>query len=174
MEGADGANPVADFVLSLPAFEALSNDERETLMRHIEVHYHRAGERFITGESLPGLRIVRKGALDLVDAGGDLIDRLGEGESVHIDNLNAAGDGVTARVIEDTLLCFLPDDSYRALRRGNRDFDRHFSRQRNRRLRRAARLVDESQPLLLPVSRVMSVDPLCVAPKQRCRRWRRR
>ncbi|MEQ8516234.1 MAG: DUF294 nucleotidyltransferase-like domain-containing protein, partial [Chromatocurvus sp.] len=159
-----GNNPVAAFILSLPAFAALSSDERDRLLADVQVHYHRAGERFAPGACAAGLRVLRKGAVDLVDAEGALIDRLGEGESVHIDNLNAAGDAVVARVIEDTLLCFLPDETYRALRRGNRDFDRLFSRQRNRRLRRAARLVDESQPLLLPVSRVMSVNPLCVAP----------
>lgn len=159
-----GSNPVAAFLLSLPAFASLSPGEREMLLADLQVHYHRAGDHFVAGEADPGLRVLRKGAMDLVDAEGELVDRLGEGESVHIDNLNAAGDGVIARVIEDTLLCFLPDDTYRALRRGNRDFDRHFTRQRNRRLRRAARLVDESQPLLLPVSGVMSAKPLCVAP----------
>ena len=53
--------------------------------------------------------------MDIRDAGA-LLDRLGEGESFHIDGLNAEQRDVSAAVIEDALVYLLPDAEYRRLR----------------------------------------------------------
>ncbi|MEZ5506334.1 MAG: hypothetical protein R3F38_10295 [Gammaproteobacteria bacterium] len=47
-------------------------------------------------------------------------------------------EGVTAQIVEDSLIYLLPRVHYESLRAQFRDFDRHFHSQRSRRLRRAA------------------------------------
>ena len=155
---------VAAFLAPLLPFDLLSGQELDRAVSALRVSYHPHGERFEAGSEPAGLRIVRSGAVDLRDGNNKLLDRLGEGESFHIGNLNGQGDTVVATVIEDALLYLLPDDAYAELRTGNRDFDRYFSRQRSRRLRRAARYIPDANPLLMRLRDSMSTDLLCVAP----------
>ena len=110
----------------------------------IDIQYHCQGESFDKATEPAGLRILRSGAVDIRDSDNKLLDRLGEGESFHIVGLNAERGEVQATVIEDALCYLLPDEHYQALRASNRDFDRYFSGQRNRRLRRAARYEPET------------------------------
>ncbi|HKK23813.1 MAG TPA: DUF294 nucleotidyltransferase-like domain-containing protein [Pseudohaliea sp.] len=155
---------VAGFLAQSLPFDLLTAQELEQAVHALRVSYHPHGERFEATSEPPGLRIVRSGAVDLRDDNNKLLDRLGEGESFHIGNLNGGDDTVTATVIEDALVYLLPDAAYRELRGNNRDFDRYFSRQRSRRLRRAARYIPDANPLLAPLRDSMSTDLLCVAP----------
>ncbi|KGE04920.1 DUF294 nucleotidyltransferase-like domain-containing protein [Pseudohaliea rubra] len=155
---------VAAFVAQSLPFDLLSAQEMDVAVGALRVSYHPQGERFEAACEPPGLRIVRSGAVDLRASDNKLLDRLGEGESFHIGNLNAGEDSVVATVIEDALLYLLPDATYRELRAGNRDFDRYFSRQRSRRLRRAARYMPDANPLLAPLRDSMSTDLLCLPP----------
>ena len=157
---------VADFLAQTLPFERLSAAQRAEAVGALRVSYHPQSERFHAASEPAGLRILRSGAVDLRDGDNKLLDRLGEGESFHIGGLNAGDDDVVATVIEDALIYLLPDDAYAALRSRNRDFDRYFGRQRGRRLRRAARYSPEANPLLTPVSDIMSRQLLCVAAEQ--------
>jgi len=103
---------------------------------------------------------------DVRDGDNKLLDRLGEGESFHIGGLNAWQGEVLARVIEDALLYLLPDPAYRQLRQDHRHFDRYFSGQRSRRLRRAVRYQPEPNTMMQEVSAVMSTHLLTVAPTE--------
>jgi len=158
----DELAPVAEFLAQTLPFNKLSPDELRLATRSVIIHYECHGSRFDRSTPSPGLRILRSGAVDIRDSGNKLLDRLGEGESFHIGGLNAEQDEVTATVIEDTLLYMLPDASYRALRGGNRDFDRYFSSQRNRRLRRAARYQPEPNAMMQQVSSVMTSKLLTI------------
>ncbi len=148
---------------SLPFSELATEDLHRTVGK-IVVHYHCRGESFSRHSSEMGLRIVRSGAVELRDSDNKLLDRLGEGESFHIGGLNAEKGEVIATVIEDALLYLVPDQHYRRLREGNRDFDRYFSGQRSRRLRRAARYQPEPNNLMREVRSIMSAGVLTVAP----------
>ncbi|TGD71857.1 cyclic nucleotide-binding/CBS domain-containing protein [Mangrovimicrobium sediminis] len=161
---------IAEFVaLTLP-FNALAPELLNPVIARIRISYHRQGERFDADTQEKGLRVLRSGAVDLRDADNKLLDRLGEGESFHIANLNAERGVVVATVIEDALFYLLPDEDYRALREKDRDFDRYFSAQRNRRLRRAARYQPEPNGMLREVQTVMSTNLLTVAPQQSIQR----
>ncbi|HBQ40508.1 MAG TPA: hypothetical protein DD808_08060, partial [Halieaceae bacterium] len=140
--------PVADFLATTMPFDTLASSELVHLLPTLAISYHTRGECFTAGSEPCGLRILRSGAVDLRDADNTLLDRLGEGESFHIDGLNAERGQVQARVIEDALIYFLPDTAYQALRQAHRNIDRHFSSQRNRRLRRAARYQPAANALL--------------------------
>ncbi len=156
---------VCEFLAQTLPFNQLQSDELREAAAGLQISYHRRGERFDRSRR-GGLRILRSGAMDLRDDSNKLLDRLGEGESFHIERLNAAeAGGVTATVIEDCLIYLLPDEAYRGLREHNREFDRYFHSQRSRRLRRAARYEPEPNVMTAPVSSVMSTDLLCVVPE---------
>lgn len=152
--------PVADFLAQSRPFNDLPREDLYQLVSKIVVQYHCRGEVFSRATPTAGLRVVRSGALELRDSGNKLLARLGEGESFHIGGLNAEQGEVQATVIEDALLYLLPDDAYRSLRESNRQFDRHFSAQLSRRLRRAARYQPEPNHMLRAVRSVMSSDLL--------------
>jgi CBS domain-containing protein len=156
---------VIEFLRGSLPFNALPDADLERVAAALRVSYHPHSGDFRAGAEDPGLRILRSGAVDIRDDDNKLLDRLGEGESFHIDGLNAEHTGVVATVIEDALVYRLPDEEYRALRAANRDVDRYFSGQRNRRLRRAARYQPEPHAMLAPVSSVMTREPLTLGPQ---------
>jgi CBS domain-containing protein len=156
---------VAEFLRGSLPFNDLRDDELARAVSALRASYHPHGTRFDSDSEPAGLRILRSGAVDIRDRDNKLLDRLGEGESFHILNLNQERGEVIATVIEDALLYRLPDPEYSALRRGNRDFDRYFSGQRNRRLRRAARYQPEPHAMLGPISSLMTRDLLTVSPE---------
>jgi CBS domain-containing protein len=157
--------PVADFLAQTLPFNELPSDVLYTVVERIVVRYHCRGEVFDRETPETGLRVVRSGAVEIRDSDNKLLDRLGEGESFHIGGLNAERGEVQATVIEDTLCYLLPDAAYRSLRESDRNFDRYFSSQRNRRLRRAARYQPEPNTMMQEVSSVMSTGLLTVAPQ---------
>lgn len=156
--------PVAEFLEQSLPFNELPKAELYRVVAQIVVLYHCRGDVFNRNTEEAGLRIVRSGAVEIRDSDNKLLDRLGEGESFHIGGLNAEQGEVQATVIEDTLFYLLPDTVYRQLREGNRNFDRYFSGQRSRRLRRAARYQPEPNTMMQEVRTVMSTNLLTVAP----------
>lgn len=151
------------FLGASPPFNELSESELEASAAALQISYHPRGEVFDKGAKPEGLRVLRSGAVDLRDDDGALLDRLGEGESFHIDGLNAEGP-VQATVIEDALIYLLPDVQYRELRGSHRAVDRYFSGQRSRRLRRAARYEPQPHSMMREVHTVMSTDLLTALP----------
>ncbi len=156
---------IAEFLGASPPFNELGAEELRVAAGTLRIAYHPRGERFEQGAQPGGLRILRSGAVDIRDGEGALLDRLGEGESFHIDGLNAEQGGVTATVIEDALVYLLPDAEYRRLRK-QRSVDRYFSGQRSRRLRRAARYEPQPHSMMREVHTVMARDLLTVSPME--------
>lgn len=154
--------PVADFLRQTLPFQDLHAAELEEALAAMRISYHVQGSTLNVDAAEQGLRIVRSGAVDLRDRDNALLDRLGEGESFHLGGLNAGENEIRAIVIEDALLYLLPDAAYQQLRQRNRPFDRYFSSQRSRRLRRAARYQPAASTLLQDVRGSMSTDLLTV------------
>ena len=155
---------IAEFIGQTLPFNELPRELLYPVIAKILVQYHCKGESFDAGTEAKGLRILRSGAVELRDSDNKLLDRLGEGENFHIAGLNAERGEVIATVIEDALVYFVPDDVYKALREQDRYFDRYFSGQRSRRLRRAARYQPEPNTMMQEVRTVMSTDLLNVMP----------
>lgn len=157
---------VGEFLQQSQPFNILVEDEILRVVNKVIVTYHCKGELFTAKTDSKGLRVLRSGAVEIRDGNNKLLDRLGEGESFHIGGLNAENGSVQATVIEDTLLYLVPDESYKVLREGNREFDRYFSGQRSRRLRRAARYEPVPNAMMRPVSSFMSTNLLTVEPHE--------
>ncbi|QFU75229.1 cyclic nucleotide-binding/CBS domain-containing protein [Halioglobus maricola] len=155
---------LAEFIQQTLPFNELAEEILYPIVGKILVQYHCQGDMFDAATPEKGLRILRSGAVELRDSDNKLLDRLGEGESFHIAGLNAGRGEVIATVIEDALFYFVPHDVYLQLRESDRDFDRYFSGQRNRRLRRAARYQPEPNTMMQEVSTVMSTRLLIVKP----------
>jgi len=155
---------IAEFIQQTLPFNALAPEILYPAIPRMLIQYHRQGEQLSADTAEKGLRILRSGAVELRDSDNKLLDRLGEGESFHIAGLNAERGQVIATVIEDALFYFVPDEVYRHLRERDRNFDRYFSGQRNRRLRRAARYQPEPNTMMQEVRTVMSTDLLSVGP----------
>jgi len=155
--------PIAEFLAQSLPFNELSEGDLSLAVRSLKIEYHPRGQAFDGGTDYSGLRIVRSGAIDLRDGNNELLDRLGEGDSFHLGGLNPSLGEVTAAVIEDALVYCLPDAAYRSLCDSNRHFARHFSGQRSRRLRRAARYRPEPVAMMQDLLSVMSTHLLSVA-----------
>ena len=153
---------IADFLAQSLPFNELDEELLRRAAASMLVQYHRHGEIFDGSTEPTGLRILRSGAVDIRDSDNKLLDRLGEGESFHIQGLNAERGEVQATVIEDALFYLFPDEHYQALRAADRRVDRYFSSQRNRRLRRAARYEPETNVMMREVRSVMSTGLLAV------------
>ena len=154
----------AEFIRQTLPFNELPASIHYPCVAKILVQCHCRGESFSADTPDEGLRIIRSGAVELRDSDNKLLDRLGEGESFHIIGLNAERGAVIATVIEDALVYFVPDDVYRGLRKNDRSFDRYFSGQRNRRLRRAARYQPEPNTMMQQVNTLMSTNLLMMEP----------
>lgn len=155
---------IHDFISECLPFDQLPNAIISQVISDIEVSYHSKGSQFGQQDLAGGLRIVRSGAAEIRSSNDVLLDRLSEGDSFNLMGLNTEQPGIKATLIEDTLLYVLPEVSYQSLRSEYRAFDRFFSSQRSRRLRRAARHEPAPNDMMQPLSALMSTEILAVAP----------
>lgn len=156
---------IHDFIHECLPFDQLPNATINQVIPDIDISYHSKGSQFGQNDLTAGLRILRSGAAELRDKNDLLLDRLAEGDSFNLMGLNTEQPGIKATLIEDTLIYTLPEAPYQALRKDYRAFDRFFSSQRNRRLRRAARYEPTPNDMMRPLSDLMSKELLSVAPQ---------
>jgi CBS domain-containing protein len=155
---------IHDFIRECLPFDQLPDSIIEKVLSDIEVSYHSKGSQFGQQDLAGGLRILRSGAAELRCANDLLLDRLAEGDSFNLMGLNTEQPGIKATLIEDTLLYTLPEIPYQKLRSNYRAFDRFFSSQRSRRVRRAARHEPVPNDMMRPLSDLMSNELLAVEP----------
>ena len=155
---------VSDFLRPLMPFNSLPEDDFRGLIRTITIQYHTRGQQLGQADYEDGLRILRSGAVDIRNQKGQLLDRLGEGESFNLSGLNREDPGIVASFIEDSLVYFLSREHYQAMREKHRPFDRFFHGQRSRRLSRALRSMTDNSVLASPVSNMMTTDVFTVSP----------
>jgi len=105
---------ITRFLQSVAPFSELESDAVASVAGRLRIRYHTAGERL--GEFVPaggdGLFILRKGAVELLDRSGELLEHRGEGDlfghSIAFDGEIA---GYSVRASEDCLVWHLaPDD----------------------------------------------------------------
>ncbi|HCM04918.1 MAG TPA: nucleotidyltransferase [Oceanospirillales bacterium] len=155
---------IHDFLSECLPFDQLPNSVMEQVVSDIEVSYHSKGSQFGKQDLEGGLRVVRSGAAELRCGKDLLLDRLAEGDSFNLMGLNVEQPGVKATLIEDALIYTLPEIPYQKLRSEYRAFDRFFSSQRSRRVRRAARHEPVPNDMMRPLSDLMSSVILSVEP----------
>lgn len=129
---------IPDFLSSVAPFSLLAREAVESLARSLQVRYHRAGE--IIGRFDPpgqdGLLILRKGALDLIDSEGDLLERRGEGEILgHAIRFDPEQTGYAAKACEDCLTWKIPAPAFSAALQQHRELADFFRAGHGDRLR---------------------------------------
>ena len=132
---------IRDFLAGHPPFASLPTGVLDGLPQLFSVRYLRRGSRFPPQDGEPpGLLMLRKGAVELRDATGVLLEKLAEGDSydVAVEGGNSPADG---RVVEDSLVYVLPARALEQLRSANPEFDAGFERTLNERLLRARKAV---------------------------------
>ena len=104
---------VVEFLHRHPPFDDLEESALEEISSSVEVEFFPSGETiFEKGEGpISHLRVIRRGAVELVDH-GRVLDVLGEGEMFgHPSMLSGQPSGFGARAGEDSLCYRLPADS---------------------------------------------------------------
>jgi len=103
---------VIGFLRGHAPFDRLTTEQLELAARCIEIIYRRRGEILLSiGQANSALAVIRRGAVEVHDGGGRLINRLAEGESYGLPS-PLTGKPVRNRVtlIEDGLLYLLTDE----------------------------------------------------------------
>ena len=104
---------IVEFLRRHAPFDDLSEGDLEELAGSAEVEFFAAGTTIFRQQEGPmkHVRIVRRGAVELLDRGRAL-DRLGEGDLFgHPSMLSGLPTGFEARAAEDTLCYRLPADA---------------------------------------------------------------
>jgi CBS domain-containing protein len=104
---------IVEFLRLHPPFDDLDEPTLEALAQTVEVEFFPAGSTIFRQGAEPSkhVRVVRRGAVELVDQ-GSVLDLLGEGELFgHASMLAGLPTGFEARAKEDTLCYRLPADA---------------------------------------------------------------
>ncbi|MFY8134800.1 MAG: DUF294 nucleotidyltransferase-like domain-containing protein [Aquimonas sp.] len=155
---------VAGFLRGHAPFDRLTPGQLEIAARRIEIIYRRRGEVLLNiGQANTTLAVIRRGAVEVHDGSGRLINRLAEGESYGLPSL-LTGKPVRNRVtlIEDGLIYLLPVAEFNSLRAANPAFEQHFVSTLEERMRAAAESGGGNELMATPVSRLGARAPVMV------------
>ncbi|MBS3745043.1 MAG: cyclic nucleotide-binding domain-containing protein, partial [Wenzhouxiangellaceae bacterium] len=99
---------ITRFLQTVAPFSRLDSASVEALAARLKVRYHTKGDAL--GEFSPpggdGLFIIRKGAVELLDPDGEILEQRGEGDLFgHRIAFGGEHDDYSARAIEDCLIC---------------------------------------------------------------------
>jgi CBS domain-containing protein len=130
---------VRDFLAGRPPFMALPDSAIDVLPRHVSVRYLRRGAGFPPAGADPSvLYVLRKGAVEIRDAAGALVEKLAEGDIFDPTAVDSEAEPPRGGMAsEDTLLYVIAGPALADLRRAHPAFDRSFDRAIVERLRRA-------------------------------------
>ena len=137
---------IRDFLASRPPFDLLPDEVLEHLPRQLSVRYFRRGTPFPPLDAdRPYLYILRRGAVDLRDKRGELVNKLAEGDlcispCLPEDHPEAIFSGNT---VEDCLAYLISCADLDRLRQQHGAFADHFDRTVAERLRNALNLIKE-------------------------------
>lgn len=124
------------FLKRFPPFEQLSESQLQEITTHLAILYRDVGDQSdLINPAKPRIFVVRKGAVDILNADGELIDRVDPGTCFGI-SLLMTGKSAGNRVIvtEESLLYAIPVPAIQAIRQTSPDFDRFFQQAYAKRL----------------------------------------
>jgi len=137
---------VRDFLIRHSPFSTLPAGTLDELPRGLTVRYLRRGATFPPGNGeAAALYVLRKGAVELRDGRGELVEKLAEGE--HFGGGAEAETGaerLAGVAVEDTLLYVLPAALVARLREEHREFDASFEASIARRLQHARAAISDA------------------------------
>lgn len=121
---------ITQFLRALPGFDSLDDVAIAKCARGIDIAYYRRGDDILTiGSENHFLHIVRSGAVELRDEGGEMMTRLAERECFGFPSLmNNAPARHHSVALEDALVYHLSGEAFAEARRASEDFDTWFIR----------------------------------------------
>jgi CBS domain-containing protein len=130
---------VRDFLGGHPPFVALPAATLEALPRSVSVRYLRRGSSFPPPDTDPSnFYVLRKGAVEIRDPSGALVEKLAEGDFFDPGSVESADEPQRGGMaVEDTLTYVIAGPALAVLRRDNPAFDRSLDHAIVERLRRA-------------------------------------
>ena len=163
---------IREFLATHHPFDALPSDALDRLPKLLSVRYLRRGTQLPLAEDAGNdVYIVRQGAVEIRDQGGELIDILGEGEVLpDACHSNSAEAGMGSRATEDTLVYLLPCEHLDQLCKRYPEFSRHFEASLTERLGKAIEVLRASPQrgsglLSVPVANLVKRQPVFVPPQ---------
>ena len=109
-------NLAAEFLHSVLPFNTLPAEELQALAGKLEVAYYPQGKKILESSPPPGLAIIRKGAVRLVDAAHKFLDKRSEGELFgHRIYFHGEQKSYVAEAEEDCLVWHLAQADFEAL-----------------------------------------------------------
>lgn len=136
---------IRDFLASHPPFDQLPEDALDKLPKALTIRYFRRGSEFPPPDAeQPCLYVIRKGAVAMRNAEGDLVAKLGEGDMCtfpcQADTMAGAFHGDT---VEDTLVYQLACSDLHKIKARHAEFREHFDQSVSARLHKALELLRE-------------------------------
>lgn len=127
------------FLGAVPPFDGLEADALETVSARLEAAYYPSGKTILDSRDSPGLAIIRKGAVRLVESSGRFLDRRSEGELFgHRILFHGEARDYRAEAEEDCLVWHLPQGDFEALCARQARVAEHFDSHHRSRLSGAA------------------------------------
>ncbi|MGD8788178.1 MAG: putative nucleotidyltransferase substrate binding domain-containing protein [Burkholderiales bacterium] len=163
---------IRDFLAACHPFDSLPEDALDRLPGLLSIRYLRRGTPIPSANTeSDDLYIIRQGAVEVRDRSGELVDKLGEGETLSESCGGSADDSaMTGVAAEDTLVYLLPCETLKSLCREYPDFARHFDAALTGRLRKAIAVLQQSTQrggglLTVPVVSLVKRPPVFVSPQ---------
>jgi CBS domain-containing protein len=117
-----------EFLHTVPPFNTLDADDLSAVARKLEAAYYPQGKRIFSSSPAPGLAIIRKGAVRLVDKSQKFLDKRSEGELFgHRIWFHGAQEEYIAEAEEDCLVWHLSPSDFEKLCEKNRLLSEYFS-----------------------------------------------
>jgi CBS domain-containing protein len=161
---------IRDFLAAHHPFDGLPQAVLAQLPGALTVRYLRRGAVFPPSGDEESLCVLRSGAVELRDGGGELVEKLAEGACyAAFPHTAGAARSLTGTAVEDTLLYLLPKSRLESLRMENPPFDRLFVASVAERMSRALALVSRAGAgatlINVEVGDLVAKAPVCVTPE---------
>jgi len=119
---------IAEFLHKIQPFNALDTGQLHKLTRQLEAEYYPQGKIILSSRPAPGLAIIRKGAVRLVDEEHRFLDKRSEGELFgHDIYFHGELKDYVAEAEEDCLLWHLSTEDFEKIRAEDTVFGEYFS-----------------------------------------------
>jgi CBS domain-containing protein len=118
----------AEFLRTVHPFNSLQSGDLNQLARRLEAAYYPQGKTILSSSPAPGLAIIRKGAVRLIDADHKFLDKRSEGEIFgHAIFFHGELNDYIAEAEEDCLLWHLGLEDFDKLRAEHASIGEYFS-----------------------------------------------
>jgi len=166
---------IREFLAARHPFDVLPDEALDRLPGMLSVRYFRRGSAVPAPEdSQSDLYILRQGAVETRDQGGNLVDKLGEGELLSNACAEDASAGMGSVTVEDSLIYLLPCEQLHGLCRDYPEFARHFDTTLTTRLKKALIALQGAPQgggglLSVAVGNLIKREPVFVTPQSSVR-----